>query len=344
MLDKRTVDISTGIIFRTLLIILGIWILYLIRGIAAILFAAVIISAAIEPVASWLVRKRIPRSFSVLIIFIILFLVVGGLTSLLVPPIISQFKSFTQELPSQFDKLTQTFSGFEYYFRSHGIEFSSQDFFKNLGIQLTESSGKIFSTTASIFSGFISIIAILSLAFYLSVKEEGMKIFLTSVTPAIHQNYAVSLAERIRERIGKWLQGQLLLMLIIFILDFIALYFLNVPYALILAMFAGIMEIIPYLGPILSAIPAVFVGFLVSPLTGLLVLAAYIIIQQFENHIIVPQIMKKAIGLNPVTVILALLIGAKLGGVLGAILAIPLAAAVSVFAKDLLQKREQAEI
>lgn len=340
MLDKRTIDISTGIIFRTILVLLGIWILYLIRGIAAVLFAAVIISAAIEPAASWLVRKKIPRSFSVLIIFIVLFLIVGGLISLLVPPIISQFKSFTQELPSQLDKLTQTFSGLEYYFQSHGIAFSSQEFFKNMGIQLTESSGKIFSTTASIFNGFIAIIAILSLTFYLSVKEEGMKSFLASVTPAIHQSYVVSLAERIRERIGKWLQGQLFLMLIIFILDFIALYFLNVPYALILAIFAGVMEIIPYLGPILSAIPAVFVGFLVSPLTGFLVLAAYVIIQQFENHIIVPQIMKKAIGLNPVTVILALLIGAQLGGILGAILAVPLAAALSVFVKDLISKKE----
>ncbi len=341
MIDKRTIDISTGIIFRTLLILLGIWILYLIRGIVAILFVAVIISAAIEPAASWLVRKKIPRSFSVLIIFIILFLIIGGLISLLVPPIVSQFKSFTQELPSHLDKLTQTFSGFEYYFRSHGIEFESQEFFRNLGLRLTESSGKIFSTTASIFNGFISIIAILSLTFYLSVKEEGMKNFLTSITPAIHQNYAVSLAERIRERISKWLQGQLFLMLIIFALDYAALYFLGVPYALILAIFAGVLEIIPYLGPIISAIPAVFVGFLVSPLTGLLVLAAYVIIQQFENHVIVPQIMKKAIGLNPVTVILALLIGAQLGGVLGAIMAVPLAAALSVFVKDLIQKREQ---
>ena len=167
------------------------------------------------------------------------------MVSLLVLPLVSQFKNFILELPSHLDNLTQTFSGVEYYFQSRGIEFSSQEFFKNLGIWLTESSGKIFSTTASIFNGFISIIAILSLTFYLSVKEEGMKNFLTSVTPAIHQNYAVSLAERIRERIGKWLQWQLFLMFIIFALDYAALYFLGVPYSVILAMFAGVLEIIP---------------------------------------------------------------------------------------------------
>jgi predicted PurR-regulated permease PerM len=125
-------------------------------------------------------------------------------------------------------------------------------------------------------------------------------------------------------------------MIFIFILDFLALYFLGVPYALLVALIGGLLEIVPYLGPIISAAVATIVGFLVSPLTGILVLAAYIIIQQIENHIIVPQVMKKAVGLNPVAVILALLIGAQLGGALGAILAIPIAAVVSVFTSDII--------
>lgn len=341
MLDKRTIDISTGIIVRTILILLGIWLLYQIRGIIAIFFVALIIAAAIEPAVNWLVGKKMPRSFSVLIIFLVLFFIVGGLASLLIPPLISQFNSFTQDFPLHLEKLTRAFSGLDYYFQSHGIEFSSQVFLRNIGEKISESSLQIFSTTIGVFTGFISLIAMLSLTFYLAVKEKGMKNFLTSVVPATHVNYAVSLAERIRDKIGKWLQGQLFLMLIIFVLDFIALSLLDVPYALVLAIFAGVLEIIPYLGPIISAIPAVIIGFLISPLTGLLVLAAYIIIQQFENHVITPQIMKRAIGLNPVTVILALLIGAKLGGVLGAILAIPLAAAISVFVKDLISRKEQ---
>jgi predicted PurR-regulated permease PerM len=341
MLDKRTIDISTGIIFRTILILIGLWILYLVRGVIAILFVSLIMSAAIEPAVRWMTKKRIPRSFAVLIIFLVLFFVIGGLISLLVPSIASQLDDFTQNFPLHLEKLTQIFSGLEKYFALHGLELKTQDILNNISGKIAEYSGEIFSTTASIFSGFISLIVILSLTFYLSVKEEGMKNFITSVTPAVHQDYVVLLAERIRKRIGKWLQGQLFLMFIIFTLDLIALYLLGVPYALILAILAGMMEIIPYLGPIISAIPAVLVGFLVNPLTGLLVLAAYIIIQQFENHVITPQIMKKAIGLNPVAVILALLIGAKLGGVLGAIMAIPLTAAGSVFVKDLLAKKEQ---
>jgi predicted PurR-regulated permease PerM len=341
MIDKRTVDISTGIIFRTILIILGLWFLYLIRDIIAIFFIALIITAAIEPSIEWLTRKKIPRSFSVLIIFLVLFLILGLVVSFLIPPLVSQFKSFTQNLPTHLDKFTQTFGGVEMYFNSYGIEFSSRAFLANLGDNLSQSGGQIFSTTVGFFTGIITMIAILSMTFYLSVKEEGMDKLLSSVTPAEHRAYVVSLAERIKEKIGKWLQGQLLLMLIIFVLDLIALYFLGIPYALILAIFAGILEIIPYLGPIISAIPGVLLGFLISPLTGFLALAAYVVVQQFENHVIVPQVMKKTIGLNPVVVILALLVGAKLGGILGAILAVPLAAAISVFVGDLIQKNEK---
>jgi predicted PurR-regulated permease PerM len=344
MIDKRTVDISTGIIFRTILIILGLWFLYLIRDIIAIFFIALIMTAAIEPSIKWLTRRKIPRSFSVLIIFLVLFLILGLVVSFLIPPLVGQFKSFTQNLPAHLDKFTQTFGGVEIYFKSYGIEFSSRSFLANLGDNLSQSGGKVFSTTVGFFTGIITMIAIMSMTFYLSVKEEGMDKILGSVTPAEHRVYVVSLAERIKEKIGKWLQGQLLLMLIIFILDFIALYFLGIPYALILAIFAGILEIIPYLGPIISAVPGVILGFLVSPLTGLLALAAYVVVQQFENHIIVPQVMKKTIGLNPVVVILALLIGAKLGGILGAILAVPLAAAISVFVGDLIQKNEKQNV
>jgi predicted PurR-regulated permease PerM len=340
MLDKRTVDISTGIIFRTILIVLGIWLLYLIRGIIAILFVSLIIAAAIDPAVTWMTKKKIPRSFAVLIIFIILFLIIGLLISFLVPPIVSQFRGFVQDLPAHFEKLTQTFSGFDFYFQSQGISFDSKNFLNNLTNDFSQSSGEIFSTTVGIFNGIISFIAILSLAFYLSVKEEGMGNFLSSIIPGEHQQYVVSLAERIRDKIGKWLQGQLFLMLVIFILDYIALSLLGIPYALFLAIFAGVLEVVPYIGPIISAVPGVLLGFLISPITGLMALAAYVIVQQFENHVIVPQIMKKAIGLNPVTVILALLIGAKLGGVLGAVLAVPLAAAGSVFVKDLLSKKE----
>jgi len=127
-------------------------------------------------------------------------------------------------------------------------------------------------------------------------------------------------------------------MFIIGCLTFIGLYFLGVPYVLILALLAGLFEIIPYVGPIIAAIPAIILAFLVSPFLALLVILLYVVIQQLENYVIVPQVMKKAVGLNPIVIIVVMLIGAKLAGVLGLILSVPLAASVAEFLKDIRKK------
>jgi predicted PurR-regulated permease PerM len=269
---------------------------------------------------------------------VILFSIIGTIIYFIIPPLVSQFRDFSQNLPAYVEKTTKLFGGFESYAKSHNFAFDSQNFLQNLGSNLTQSSLTIFSTTLGIFSGLISIIVIISLTFYMSAKKDGMKGFIAALTPSKYESYAVSAAERIKTKIGRWMQGQLFLMFVIFTLDFIALYFLDVPYALILAIIGGLLEIIPYIGPLIAAVPAVILGFLVSPLTGFLVIAAYIVIQQAEGHIITPQIMKKAVGLNPIVVILVLLIGAKIGGALGAILSVPITTAISVFVDDLVEK------
>lgn len=341
MVDKRTINISTGIVFRTILILLGLCFFYLARDVIALFFISIIITAAIEPAIHWLGKKRIPRTGAVLIIYLALILILGIIIALIAPYLANQLKDFFHNFPLYAKKITKAFSGLENYFQSQGISFSIEGFFKNIETGLLQSAGEIFSTTIGFFSGLLSLIVVFSITFYMSVQENGMKKFLVSVTPAEHQEYAVSLAERIKDKIGRWMQGQIFLMAIIFILDFLALYFLGIPYALILAIIGGILEIIPYIGPVIAAIPAVFLGFLVSPVTGFLALVAYIIIQQVENHIILPQIMKKAVGLNPVVIILALLAGAELGGFFGAILAVPVATALGVFISDLIGKKSK---
>jgi predicted PurR-regulated permease PerM len=340
-MNKQQIDISIGIIVKTILVILGIWFLYLIRGVLALLFISIIITAAIDPVVNRLQKRKVPRSLGILIIYLILFLVIGLIISLLIPPLVSQFKDFAENFPSYAEKITSIFQGLQSYFQLHGIEFNIQEVVKNAVSGFITSSGQIFSKTIGVFSGLLSVIVVLSMTFYMSAKEDGLKQFILSITPRSHHSYAVSAIDRVKIKIGKWLQGQLMLMVLIFILDFLVLYFLGVPYALLLALIGGVLEIVPYLGPIISGALATVVGFLVSPLTGILVLASYLVIQQIENHIIVPQVMKKAVGLNPVAVILALLIGAQLGGALGAILAIPIAAVAGVFASDIISWGKQ---
>ena len=342
MIEKRSVDISTGIIFRTILIILALLFLYLVRDILALLVISIILVSAIDPIIDWLQRKKIPRPAGVLIVYLVIFIIFGLSISFLIPPIVNQFKDFGSNFSNYTRQFESYFSVAKNFFQTQHISVSFESIVNNLVNEFSKVPEKIYTRTIGVFSGFISVLIVLSMTFYMTVKENGIKNFIISIVPENHKEYAASLSERIKAKIGKWMRGQLLLMLIIFILDFVGLSIIGIPYALSLAIFAGIMEIIPYIGPIISAIPGVFLGFLISPLTGLLTLLIYIIAQQFENHIITPQVMKKAVGLNPIVVILALLVGVKLGGVLGAILAVPIATAIGVFVGDLFEKKKEA--
>jgi predicted PurR-regulated permease PerM len=149
----------------------------------------------------------------------------------------------------------------------------------------------------------------------------------------------MQLVNRMQDKIGLWLRGQIILSVIIFLLTYLGLSILGVKYALVLALVAGLTEFVPYLGPILAAIPAVFFAFTQDPMLAVFVIVLYYIIQLFENNFIVPQLMQKVVGLNPVVSIVVLLIGFKVGGIIGVILAIPVATAIGVFAKDIFQKR-----
>jgi predicted PurR-regulated permease PerM len=183
-------------------------------------------------------------------------------------------------------------------------------------------------------SGIITIITIVVLSVYLVAQEEGVKHFVKAVTPLKYRPYIVSLVDRLQEKMGEWLRGQLILMLFVGGLTYLGLWLMGVNYALILAIVAGLLEVIPIIGIPIAIIPALLISFTQNPVLALFVLILYIVIQQVENHILVPKVMQKAVGLNPVFVIIALLVGYKLGGILGVLISVPAATAISVFIKD----------
>ena len=337
-MEAKKIDISTGIIYKTILILLAVWFLYVVRDIIALLFISVIIVSAIDPAIDWMQRKKIPRPLGVVIIYILIFSVIGLSVSFLIPPLVKQFGEFGQKLPEDLQKLENLFQSAGNYFQGQNIDFSSVNILGSLSKGMNNISSNIFTTTIGVFSGFVSTIVVLVIVFYMAVKEDGIKKSILSIVPQKQKEYATTLIDRIKIMIGRWLQGQIILMLIIFLLDFIGLSIIGVPYALSLAIFAGLMEIVPYIGPIISAIPGIILGLFISPLTAVVVTLLYIIVQQFENYVVVPQVMKRAVQLNPVIIILALLVGLKLGGVLGAILAIPVATAIGVFVGDLMKE------
>ncbi len=190
-------------------------------------------------------------------------------------------------------------------------------------------ASNIFSTSLRILGGLVSVIAILVLAFYMVVEKKAFEEFLETILPSEQKKQIVSLIKKVQKRIGSWFLGQISLMIIVGIAVLIGLSILKVKYALVLALIAGVFEIVPVIGPIVAGIIAIIIAFGQSPILALLVFLLYVGIQQIENHILVPKVMQKAVGLNPVVILVALLIGAKLYGITGAILAIPVTAALA---------------
>ena len=341
MAEPRNIQISTDIVFKTVLILLALLFLYIVREVIILFFISVILVSAMEPAVNFLQRKKIPRTLTVSIIYILLLAIIGIAISFLIPPLIAQIQDLSQNFSQYAAKIESFLGPVNDFIKTNHINLGTTQFLGNVGSSLSSATGNIFSETVGVFSGLISAVVIFSLAFYMSVEENAIIGFIISVAPIKHKEYARSLTERIKYKIGRWLLGQIFVMLIIFILDSIGLYLVGVPYPLILGLFAGVMEIVPYVGPVISGIPGVILGFLISPTTGFLALLVYFIAQQFEGNVVVPLVMKKAVGLNPITVILALLAGAKLGGFLGVILSIPVAAAVGLVIGDIMEHQNE---
>lgn len=335
---NRSIEISSGTILRTIFILLLLWFLYLVRDIILLVFLAFIIVSAIDPIVDWFQKKKVPRSIIVLAVYILTFAIFGAAISLLVPPLVSEIRGLGENFPSLIEKFSGYFKVIRDFASSHNLQQQVSNFSGSIAEKLSQLSSNIFSGTISFIGGIFSFIVILSIAFYMSVQEKGVKKFFASIVPEEHREYVSGLVDRIQFKMGRWLQGQLALMIIVAVIDYIGLLIIGAPYALVLAIIAGLLEIVPYVGPVISAIVASSISFLHGPLTGLLVLLLFALTQQLEGYVITPLVMKRAVGLNPVVVILALMIGAKLGGVMGIIVAVPVATMAGEIVNDLVRK------
>ena len=343
---NRSIDISSGTILRTIFILLLLWFLYLVRDILLLVFLAIIIVSAIDPIVDWFQKRKIPRSLTVLVIYVLFLSALGTAIGLLIPPLTSEIRGLGESFPSLVEKFSGYFRIIRDYAVSHNLQQNVSNFTANISERMSQAGSSIFSGTISFIGGIFSFVVVLSVAFYMSVQEKGIKKFFASLMPEEHREYVTGFVDRIQFKMGRWLQGQFFLMFIVFALDYVGLLLIGAPYALVLALIAGILEIIPYIGPIISAVIAVAISFLHGPLIGLLVLGLFILVQQLEGYVLTPLIMKKAVGLNPVVVILALLIGAKLGGVMGIIVAVPVATVIGEVVNDLTRapKEQKQEI
>lgn len=326
----QKIEISYKTIVFTVLFLIFLWLLFQIRHILVILFVGTILMSALNPMVVRLERKRIPRAFAAIGIYLTILLFLILILATLIPAIIGQTSILLSHLPD--------------YFRYFNLPPIDGDFINRQINQLLQPVGAfslgVIKTTMGILSNFIIIFTLIFVSFYLLLERRNLNEYLLKLFGPVGAKRAALIIDKIEKRLGEWVRAQLALMLIVGLMCYFGLVILGIDFALPLAIIAGILEIVPNVGPILSAVPAILIGLGVSPLIGLAVAALYFLVQQIENQIIVPQVMRKEAGVNPLITILALIAGFKIGGTAGAVLSVPFVILTEVLLTEFLVSKK----
>ena len=317
----RKVEISHKTIIFTVFFLLFLWLLYFTRDIILEFFLALLIMVVFDPFVTKLSSYKIPRTASVLLVYIFLFSFVAFAIAAVIPPLIEQTSAFINNLPRFLDTL--------------GVSsLISNQIVEQTISQIGTLPGKIVSATVSLFSNFLGIVAVLVFAFYMLSGRDDLKKQLASWVGEKREMEIEKKFNAVEDRLGYWSRGQLTLMLVVGIANYIGFLILGIPFALPLSILAGLLEIIPYIGPILAAIPGILIGFGLSPVMGWAVTAMAFLIQQLENYVFVPKIMQKSTGINPIITLLVLAVGARLAGIVGLLISVPVFITLQVLTKS----------
>ena len=342
-LKEQTLSISASTFVKAVLVVLFFVLLFVLKDLVLVLLMSIVVASAIEPGTQWFVRHKVPRLFAVILIYVAIFICFAGIIFFLFLPLLSESSDFLKNFPTYFNttSITDSLNNNEFFASGSISSFTNSINLDDVVSQLNHITSSVtsntFGTVASFFGGFLSFLLMVVLSFYLAVEEDGVGKFLKAITTIKHEKYVVSLWKRSQRKIGLWMQGQLVLAVVVGMLVYLGLLITGVPNALLLAFLAGAFEIIPLFGPIMASIPAIAIGFVAGgvPLAGV-VAGLYIIIQQFENQLIYPLVVKKVVGVSPIVSILA--------GLTGLILSVPVAAVIielfDDFEKDKIEKYE----
>ncbi|HVB20199.1 MAG TPA: AI-2E family transporter [Candidatus Paceibacterota bacterium] len=340
MSKETRISITPGIIFTALFIIAGAYILWLLRDLVLLVLTAIIIASAIEPGVAFFIRHSIPRFIAALLVYILVFGSIFSLLYFFFPPIISDATNFLSATPKYLDTLNivSSFPNISGAINPISGQQGVQSFIQTLlslrSIFTTTSEGT-FQLFITFFGGIFSLSLVIVLSFYFALQDTGVDDFLRMIMPVAYEEYSVDLWKRSQKKIGLWMQGQILLSVIVGILVYLGLLIIGIPYALLLAVFTALAEIIPIFGSLIAGTAAVIVAFSNGGVPfGFIVAGLYIVVNQFESNLIYPLIVKKIVGLPPLLVIVALIAGYTLAGFLGVLLSVPVAAVVLEFITD----------
>lgn len=336
MNGEKVLDISWGTILKVAIAFLGFYILYLVRDILIWFIFALIISVLFNPAIDFLQKRRIPRPVSTIFVYIFAFGMLGLFIYFVTPVFVSEIQQFTKLFPQYFEKFAPPL-------KQLGLEaFESFEVFtQSFQEWLIQASASIFSALAAIFGGIFSTLTIFTLAIFLSLEEMGAERTVRILSPKKQEQEVLNLWKSCQTKVSGWFGARLLACLFVGGMSYLALWLLKINYPFALALFAGITNIVPIVGPIIAGLIIAIIAVLDVWWKALLILIIFILIQQVEGNILTPVLTKKFIGLPPVLVLISLMIGGKLWGILGAILAIPLAGIIFEFTRDYLKKRKE---
>lgn len=299
----KKIEISHKTIIFTAFFGILLWIGYQIKDILFMLLVAGMITSALNPMVDALEKRRIPRIVSIVFIYILLWGVIGGMIAGLIPTLIDQTARLITKIPSAIASIE--------LFGQNQREISQQ-----ILSRISTLPETLFKIVFDLLGNIINVLTTLVITFYLLLERKNLDKYLLDFK-------VLGTLKKIENNLGIWLRGEFVLMFTVGIVTYLGLLFLGIDNALPLAILAGLLEIIPNIGPVISAIPAVLVALTVSPLLAWATVVLYILIQWIENNLLVPNVMRKMAGLSPIVVILGLMIGFRLSGTMGALLAVP---------------------
>jgi predicted PurR-regulated permease PerM len=328
-------------IAMTALTAIVLWCAFIVRNALMIVYVSVVLAIGFSPIVRIIERqrlggiaKRLPRWLAILILYLAILGSIALVLVLVFPPLVHQAQALGEKLPEMFERAQQYFIN-KGWLKEHLTMREAVERAPGGG---GDAVGQVARGAASVAGGLFGVLTSLILTFYMlvdswSLRESALRLF-----PKKHRARVDAASREVMVKVSAWLGGQLLLAGAIGATSAVGLWALGIPFFYVLALLSALGEMIPIVGPILSAIPAIAVASTVSLQKVLFVIIFFVLQQQLENHILVPKIMSKQVGLSPVTVIVSLLIGGSLLGVVGAILAVPTAAILQVIAAEVMSK------
>ncbi len=319
------IEISPKTVFYTILILIGFWLVYQIRSVLLIVFVSFILATALNPLVNGLQKIKLPRVLAIFISFIIVIGIVSLVFAGIIPTLIEQTAILATSLIQILNE-------------NHLLDFDQNA----IASQIQTISSSLINVLKIIMGAASNVIALFSLlvmTFYLLIERPYLEKYLRILFhDGEKEKKWLQVIEAVEQRLGGWVRGEILLMVIVGTLTYIGLSAIRIPFALPLALLAGLLELVPNLGPTIAAIPAAIIGFTISTPVAIGTIIVSIAVQQLENNIIVPLVMRSSAGIRPIVTLLCLMIGVTIGGVGGAILAVPTYITIETVVKQLIRK------